>query len=43
MHSKIYDSEMIMESMKNKMRNLLLKYEKGILCNEFMDVYAVSI
>lgn len=36
-----YDSDMVLDSMKEKMRVLLLKHEHGILCNEFMDVYAV--
>lgn len=43
MHEEMYDSEMVMKSMKDKMRSILLKYEKGILCNEFMDIYAVSV
>lgn len=40
---KMYDSEMVKESMKNKMRNILMKYKNGILCDNFMDIYAVSI
>jgi len=32
-----------MDSMKVKMRRLLSKHKDGILCNDFMDVYGVSI
>lgn len=38
----MYDSDMVLESMKDKMRNILLQYDEGISCNAFMDIYAVS-
>jgi hypothetical protein len=40
---EIRDSELILDSMKNRMRSLLNKYKNGILCDAFMEVYGVSI
>lgn len=37
------DSDMVMESMKEKLRRILIKYKNGIKCNEFMDIYLVSL
>lgn len=37
-----FDSPNILNTMKIKMRSLLDKCANGILCNEFMDIYAVS-
>ncbi|XP_025420326.1 uncharacterized protein LOC112690515 isoform X2 [Sipha flava] len=36
---EIRDSELILDSMKNRMRSLLNKYKNGILCDAFMEVY----
>ncbi|VVC34376.1 Hypothetical protein CINCED_3A021644 [Cinara cedri] len=38
-HYEMYDSAMILDSMKKKMRLILAKHKNGILCNEFMDIY----
>lgn len=39
----MYDSDMVLNSMKVKMRYVLSKYKDGIPCNKFMDIYAVSL
>jgi hypothetical protein len=39
----MYDSDTILDTMKVKMRRILTKYKDGILCNDFMDIYGVSI
>jgi len=40
---EMYDSDTILDTMKVKMRRILTKYKDGILCNDFMDIYGVSI
>jgi len=39
----MYDSDTVLDTMKVKMRRILSKHKDGILCNDFMDVYGVSI
>lgn len=41
-NEEVYDSDMILDSMKKKMSSLLTKHKDGILCNAFMDIYGVS-
>lgn len=41
--SGIYDSKMVMDSMKDKMRSLLLKHPNGILSYMFMGIYEVCL
>jgi len=40
---EMYDSDTVLDTMKVKMRRILSKHKDGILCNDFMDVYGVSI
>lgn len=40
---ELYDSDVISDSMKERMRVILTKFNNGISCNKFMDIYAVSL
>lgn len=39
----MYDSDTVSNRMKDKMRRILSKHKDGILCNDFLDVYGVSV
>jgi len=41
--NEIYDADTVLDSMKVKMRQILSKHKDGILCNDFMNIYGVSI
>lgn len=40
---EMYDSDMISDTMKDKMCQILSKHKDGILCNDFINVFHVSI
>jgi len=39
----VHFSNIVSDTMKINMRNILNKHRNGILCNDFMDIYNVSI